>query len=253
MKNKWKGLFVILACILVLTACASSGDAGQEEITEDLKSTLFELTESTTQQMDEVVRADMIEEQADNYAVYTGLQSWASAIEEIGEVDFETDANADGIADCFTEKSVETDDDGNYIVKIDVKGSQKDAEVSATYDKDITEYVSLVTNVNYTSRELMEQAGMNTLLGMGTTFAVLILLSLIIALFGRIFTSSGTRKRKEKEKAEEEEEKRFAEQGATPPLEVVAVIPAAVAAYRAAEGQTDAFVVRRIRRVRKKR
>ena len=41
--------------------------------------------------------------------------------------------------------------------------------------------------------ELIKEAGLNTLLGMGMTFVVLITLSLIISLFGKIL-SGGFRK-----------------------------------------------------------
>ena len=42
---------------------------------------------------------------------------------------------------------------------------------------------SVATNVRYSMPELMEQAGLNTVLGMGTTFVVLILLAFLISLF----------------------------------------------------------------------
>ena len=151
---------------------------------------------------------------------------------------------------------------------LEVAGAAKTADLVITYNKDLTDYVSLVTNVNYTRTELIQQAGLNTLLGMGTTFAVLILLSLIIAAFGKIFTTIEKKRieeqvkkdKEEQEKAKQAEKSAPAAQTAAPaPASedgvIVAVITAAIEAYRA-EAEPDvepgAFVVRRVRRVRRK-
>ena len=42
--------------------------------------------------------------------------------------------------------------------------------------------------------ELMKEAGLNTLLGMGMTFLVLISLSLIISVFGKVLSGTGKKK-----------------------------------------------------------
>ena len=260
MKKKLTGFLAVFACVLALTACGGTNNADTQEIPEETISALYGLTETTAQSLDEVVKSGTIEEQKDNTVVYSGLQSWESAKAEIGEIDFSTDADSNGRADCFTEKSITTDDDGNYIVTLEVAGAAKTADLVITYNKDLTDYVSLVTNVNYTRTELIQQAGLNTLLGMGTTFAVLILLSLIIASFGKIFTTIENKRIEEQEKAKQAEKSAPAAQTAAPaPASedgvIVAVITAAIEAYRA-EAEPDvepgAFVVRRVRRVRRK-
>lgn len=260
MRKKLIGLLAVFTCLVLLTACGGTASGEVEEIPEETRNSLYSLTESTAQSLDEVVSSGMIEDQKSNATIYAGLLSWESAKAEIGDVDFTTDADGNGLADCFTEKSITFDEDGGYIVTVGVTGSMKSADLVATYNQDVTDYKSLVTNVNYSFNELMQQAGLNTLLGMGTTFAVLILLSLIIALFGRIFTDRAKKlaeeaEKKEREEAEKQKGAGGASQGSlagqTDEGALVAVIAAAIAAYRASEEpdvEPGAFIVRRIRR-----
>lgn len=104
----------------------------------------------------------------------------------------------------------------------------------------------------YSTGEILEKAGLNTVLGMGTVFCVLIFISIIIWLLKFIpAIEQFFRGRKAKEapaQAEKEEVVQAVPEAAdlTDDLELVAVISAAIAA---AEGtSTDGFVVRSIRR-----
>ena len=95
--------------------------------------------------------------------------------------------------------------------------------------------------------EIFSKAAMNTLLGMGTVFAVLILISFIISLFKFI----GPRKSKAaaaavKTEAVPEPAQETAEEDEIDDYELVAVITAAIAA--AAGSSTDGFVVKSIKR-----
>jgi sodium pump decarboxylase gamma subunit len=239
-----------------------------QEIPQETQSLLYSNTEMTAQQMDQVVADGTAEDYKDYAPVYSGIQSWASAKEEIGNIDFTTDADGNGSADCFTDKSITVDDEGNYIVTVEVAGDQKTADFVVTYVKSLEDYAGIVTNVNYSFGELMQQAGLNTLLGMGTTFFVLILLSLIIAGFGKFFVSWDKNKAEKARKKDEEAKKNsdsfvtatpVAGQAA-PAAEagddaLIAVIAAAVSAYREQAEPTvapDGFVVRKIRRIGRK-
>jgi sodium pump decarboxylase gamma subunit len=251
-------------CVLALTACGGSSKKSDEPAVEEgMKTMLFSQAENDAQQMDAIVKAGQIEEQKSESVIYAGLQGWESAKEEIGVLDFTTDADGNGVPDCFTEKSITTDEDGNYIVTVGLNAEKRNADLVVTYAKDLSGYVSIATNVEYTFGELMQQAGLNTLLGMGTTFAVLILLSLIIALFGRLLTSAGRKKTEEADKKDKEAAAQRAAAPAAAPAapaasddgQLIAVIAAAIAAYRAeAEPMAapDDFVVRKIRRIRRK-
>ena len=114
---------------------------------------------------------------------------------------------------------------------------------------------SMTVDGKYSMGEVLEKAGLNTVLGMGTVFVVLIFISLIISLFRFIpaleeaWKNRGKKPAKEAEAVVVEEATQSASAEAedvTDDTELVAVIAAAIAEY---EGTgTDGFVVRSIRR-----
>ena len=121
----------------------------------------------------------------------------------------------------------------------------------------------MVVSAVYSKKELMGQAGMNTLLGMGTVFVVLIFISFIISLFK--FLPKLFEKKNKKNKDEEGKDEPVSIPAPIPALvpagsdnlvgdeELVAVITAAIYAYDAANGNTnskDKLVVRSIKRAR---
>jgi sodium pump decarboxylase gamma subunit len=100
----------------------------------------------------------------------------------------------------------------------------------------------------------MAKAGLNTLIGMSTVFAVLILISLIIACFGFIpKIQAAFAKKEEKPEAPKAPAAPAVVPAAPEPVEeaddteLVAVIAAAIAAYEGSTN-TEGFVVRSIRR-----
>mgnify|MGYP004526327339 FL=1 len=133
------------------------------------------------------------------------------------------------------------------------------------YNKAIASYLpeEMVVSAVYSKTELMKQAGMNTLLGMGTVFIVLIFISFIISLF-KFLPALFAKKPKIEDLKKEESKPAAPAKAATPApaagnlmndAELVAVITAAI---YAAEGQAgngavskDKLVVRSIRRARK--
>ena len=133
------------------------------------------------------------------------------------------------------------------------------------YNKAIASYLpeEMVVSAVYSKTELMKQAGMNTLLGMGTVFIVLIFISFIISLF-KFLPALFAKKPKIEDLKKEESKPAAPAKAATPApaagnlmndAELVAVITATI---YAAEGQAgngavskDKLVVRSIRRARK--
>lgn len=146
--------------------------------------------------------------------------------------------------------------DDSVIISVNVLGSKHNAVVELTVDSNTATLSSVKTNLIYTFGELMQQAALNTLIGMGTVFVVLILISLIIASFGLI--AKVQKKAESKAKANAETAPKAApvvEQIAereelSDDTELAAVIAAAIAAYEGA-GSTDGFVVRSIRKSNK--
>lgn len=99
--------------------------------------------------------------------------------------------------------------------------------------------------------EAMSKASLNTLIGMGTVFIVLVLISLIISCFNVIpkiqgaFAKNKTEGQAVKEEAVSAVQAEEQAVDETDDLELVAVIAAAIAAYEGA-ASTDGFVVRSV-------
>ena len=97
--------------------------------------------------------------------------------------------------------------------------------------------------------EMMGKAALNTLIGMGTVFVVLILISFIISGFGIVNKLQNRSKATKKAPAVAPAPAApVVETEETDDCELVAVIAAAIAASEGA-ASTDGFVVRSIRRV----
>ena len=165
------------------------------------------------------------------------LTSWKNAKDELG---------------AFVEvgEQTVTTDGNNVIINSDVTYENKTANVELIANTKTSAYESMAFNINYTMGEKMEQAGLNTLMGIGIVFLMLIFLSFLISQFKHI--SNLTEKKDSKSAApapapapaaaEEEQEEELADDG-----ELVAVIAAAIAAYEGSTS-TDGFVVRSIKR-----
>ncbi len=168
----------------------------------------------------------------------SALESWNAGVEECGAYMGHGDYQ-------FTAKKDELD------VTLPVKFEQRNATILFVFDEEL--YLQSVTvNAEYSLEEILQKAGLNTILGMGTVFAVLIFISILISLFRFIpmLQEALTRKpKKEKQTAPPVVvQTKAAEdvQDETDDLELVAVIAAAIAAYEGTD--TDGFVVRSIKR-----
>ena len=239
---------LVIACVFGLVACGgSSGNSAassEVELTEEQKQQWYDSASQFVLAMNEAIETGEAEAQMDDPVYGPAFSSWQNALQDIGEVQ-----GIEGKSCSFTKK------EGTVVVS--VKGSKHDADVVFTMESSDQNYTvkGITTNVEYSMKEKIQQAGMNTLLGMGTTFAVLILLALVIALFGKVVGGAFSNKNKAASKtaapapvaaapvAEEEE--------LTDDMELVAVIAAAIAAFEGAES-TDGFVVRSIRKARRK-
>ena len=128
---------------------------------------------------------------------------------------------------------------------------EREADVVFLFDENL--YLETMTvNAQFSLGEILQKAGLNTILGMGTVFAVLIFIAFIISLFKYISVIEDALKNKKNKKTEdavvktETVETPAAAEEVCDDLELIAVIAAAIAA---AEGtSTDSFVVRSIRR-----
>ena len=163
------------------------------------------------------------------------LDSWEMAEEECGKL----------VAQPAYDFAVKENSDG-YIVSAPAKFEKRDATISVCFDKDHN--ITLVeVSAKYSLGEIMTKAGINTVLGMGVVFAVLIVLAFIISQMKLIPMLFGKKVQKEEPKVVETKSVEVVPASTpTDDLELIAVITAAIAAQ---EGKSaDGFVVRSIRR-----
>lgn len=182
----------------------------------------------------------------EGYAFIGAADSFRSAQKSIGSI---TKKPAADSAD------VKAKIDGNQIIiTLQVEGEKKNAEAEIIFSNDMfLTLESAALNPVSSFGEMMGKAALNTVIGMGTVFLVLVLICLIISCFGVIPKMQAAFSKKKEANASgvdnavgqiarQEETK-----DASDDLELVAVIAAAIAASEGASS-TDGFVVRSIRR-----
>jgi len=230
--KKWLLILGMIACMAGLTACGGEQEEAKPLMTEDEAKEFGEGIVDTINQY--VVQN--VQDQATDPILISALESWGSAAEDMGDL----------VEIVGTESEL---DDKGGVIDVRVKGSRRDAIVEIVIERQAL--TSIAVNVEYSFGENMQKAGLNTLLGMGTVFAVLILISLIIGCFGFIPKWQAKFAKKpavaEARPSAVAETAPVAEEDLTDDCELVAVIAAAIAASEGA-ASTDGFVVRSIRR-----
>ena len=167
------------------------------------------------------------------------ISAWRAGVEECGPLV--------SIGGC---EAKETNDGVDLILEADFE--ERNGTIQISFD-DKMNMESLTVNAEYSTGEILQKAGLNTVLGMGTTFVVLIFLSFIIWLL-KFIPVLEKKFRKSPEPAAVEAQNTAGaaepvsaeETDVTDDTELAAVIAAAVAA---SEGTSpDGFVVRSIKR-----
>ena len=249
--KKWLLVLGMVACMAQLTACGSNVQEEEalmsQEMAEGIANDTVSFLSQRVGSQSEESYIFMVEQQGGDGAMYaSAFESWKSAVEDMGSV-----TGIEGI----TENTVQVmmiegnmyPTEGTVVAKLN--GETHDALLEILIEGG--EITSISTNVIFSFGENMQKAGLNTLLGMGTVFVVLILISLIISLFGFIPKTQAKLSKKEKvnvvKPAAPVPAPVVVEEELSDDLELVAVIAAAVAASEGASS-TDGFVVRSIRR-----
>ena len=173
----------IVFSLLCLCACSGNAKSNATYMTDEealsLGSSAASLVSQVVSQGMEDSYVANVEYQGGDPAVYrNAFESWKNAQADIG--DFL------GVGKLIS-NSMEIDVLGNVregTIQVELLGTSHDAVLEILCENgDIS---SITTNVNYSFAENMEKAGLNTLLGMGTVFCVLILISIIISMFNLI-------------------------------------------------------------------
>ncbi|MCR5338244.1 MAG: OadG family protein [Lachnospiraceae bacterium] len=253
---------LLLCCMLGLSACGQSQDPGaaakEAEKEEQYRQMGLQNGEQLLSELAQVHEEGMIDDllgQDDNLDKL--LNNYVSGMEDVGYISEigESVCKVDG-----NQIIVDTDIVGTLT---DSDGNPRTAYVEMIFDAKGTKmYPDLSVNPKYTNSELMTKAGLNTLLGMGVTFTILILISLIIS----SFTLIAKIQNKPKEKAETPAATSVdnavrqivagEEQQETDDTELIAVLAAAIAAYESENGgyvSPDGVVIRSVRKVSRAR
>ena len=245
MKKKISLLLCVLVMALSFVGCS------EEKVSDTTKTTLEESAEvfisSFSQMADEDLESfkTVSEFQLDyimmsNYLPVSGedfltiINSWQAAEAECGEYvghgDYEVVVKNDG-----------------YEVSTEAEYKNRNATILFVFDENMN-VESMDVSAKFSMGEILTKAGLNTLLGMGTVFAVLIFLAFLISLMKYIPVVMDLFTKKQKNVAsafvDDDEEDEYVEE--EDDLELVAVITAAIAAQEGAS--TDDFVVRSIKR-----
>lgn len=228
----------IITCLCGLTACGKT----EEEITPMLTTAeAEEMGKSVVDTLNLFVEQQAKDQITDAMSL-SAVESWEAALKDMG--------NYVGIIKTEAEIG-----EKEAVISVSVEGTSHNAEVEiiAELEAGTILYTSITTNVEYSFGEIMQKAALNTLLGMGTVFSVLILISLIISCFAFIPKLQA----KLSKKPNKEEIKAVAvdntiaqiieKEELSDDYELVAVISAAIAASEGASS-TDGFVVRSIKR-----
>lgn len=167
-------------------------------------------------------------------SLITALEGWEASFDECGEYEGHGD---------YTFKSSST----GVTVITEAEFSKRDAALEFTFDENL-KLDAFTVGAHYGPGEVLQKAGLNTLLGMGTVFVVLIFMCFIISLLKYIpaLFDKSSKNTATAAPAPAPAPVSVTEEPEADDTELIAVIAAAIAA---AEGtSTDGFVVRSIKR-----
>jgi sodium pump decarboxylase gamma subunit len=234
-KMKKKLLLIVSLCLIAAGVFGCGSD--NANVTYN-GYTADELAASNTGILDELV--SMTEDDLEMYLSYADQMDASTANALTGWADIK-----DEIGDFVDYGDVEvTSSNGTITVEQAASFTGRDITVTFVYDDDMNVEDITIDKV-YTLGETMTKAAMNTAMGMGTVFVMLIIISLIISCF--TFINKAQKKSESKQAAPAPAAAApVAVAAQTDDLELVAVIAAAIAA--ATGSSTDDFVVRSIKR-----
>ena len=244
MNRKLKSLLAmvcVLALTLAMSVCAFAADTVTEDEAANYKSAAETLISQIAGFSDEEIENYLAQDDAFTTAT---MESWKSVKDELGAYS------------SIVSQDVEKDGD---VVTISTVAQFEKAKADVVLMLDLGQqmYTSMTYSVQYSLAANMQRAEMNTLMGIGIVFLMLLFLSFVIGLFKYIEKFQNVGKKKAAEEAPKAEEapapaiaqSEAADEDFADDLELVAVISAAIAAYENTSG--DSFVVRSIKKSNK--
>jgi sodium pump decarboxylase gamma subunit len=246
--KKFLLVLALSACVFGMTACGSTESGSSLSITDGLADNidaiLSVMDEATSNNEVEVAASQFDEQYAEGIGdeFIAACEIWSGSAEEIGTYQ--------GIVEDSLEISGTLDD---YTISLEIEGSKRNANVELYYTDETLIFPDLMISPQYSFGEKMSKAALNTLLGMGTVFIVLILIMCIISAFSVIpkiekyFADKAKKNVKTIDAVDNTIAQIIEKEELSDDTELVAVIAAAIAASEGA-ASTDGFVVRSIKR-----
>lgn len=245
MKQNMKRVLLALCmitCLFSLAACSKKSEA--EELDAMTAAEICQATEGMLESFTTLTPEEM-ESYEKNWAkgkdnvLLEGLSSWKNIQKDTGD-----------FVSIISSAAEETDN--GYICTVQAEFTKRQVEYKLYFTSDLQDIKSMSFSPEYTVQEKMAKAAMNTLMGMGTVFAVLIFISFLIGCFKYISVFEQKLKVKADSQATEAAPaplpvaEFYQEEELVDDLELAAVITAAVAA---AQGTVaEGLVVRSIKR-----
>ena len=293
MKAKFKSLLLVLCmvtCVFAFSACGKEESKTDGYVSDDYaKICAYDVVQyliSGQLSVDNAKENKVFDSSVSDESIEAFIETFDNFKEEIGGVKYDYDsvfgalnalyqaASSGGISETELLKGyidvyetaglkIKEINYGDYQnVVISIEGTERNATVEVSLNKK-AQVVNITPTAIYTSKEKVVKAAMNTLMGMGTVFIVLILISLIIKMFGLIPMLMEKKKKKEEvpvikeakvavptpaKKAEPVVKKNL-----TDDSELVAVITAAILASSTCNATSaDQLIVRSIKKVKRK-
>lgn len=246
-------LLCALACIFSMTACQSTETVETDEsvdaamVQQIVENLYAQFSSMTVETMDEMINAknSAIADDVDTALMFKrGITAWRDVQEDLGAFVSQDDFKITSDNDTVT---------GTLYLTFE----KRTAKFIVIFDSDVTKYEAIKVEADYSVGEKMANAGLNTLMGMGVVFLVLIFIAFLISRFKYIskFENWLTHRKDDKNKQEEVFMPKSSENAPvviesvpdlTDDLELVAVITAAVAASM--NTSVDNLVVRSIKK-----
>ena len=236
--KKWLLVLGMITCMTAMSACGNKAVTDTAEIMPVTQEQVDEYATNTVSSLNKIVTEGAQSQYADNAVITSAVESWQNALKDMGDY-------------CSVDKSSFSQSKNGMTINVTITGTKRNANMEIIMDSDMN-LTSITTVVKYSMAELMEKAALNTLLGMGTVFVVLILISFIISGFKLIPNIQKTfSKEKKTDKSVDGAVAQIIqnETQTQDDFELIAVISAAIAASEG-RASSDGYVVRSIRRVR---
>ena len=244
MLKKASSVCTAFVCATTLMVSGTSLVMAADKIDDAAKSQIESTAEGLTQTI-----IPLTDEQIAAYAesgdafTESAMTAWSAVKEEVGEMKV--------VGSAEVEYS-----NNEYTAVVPVDFDKEDVEFTYVFDDSLVP-TSVAVDVQYSFGTTMKNAALNTIMGIGTVFVILVMLIFLISLF-KFIPGSGAYQAKAKKSSEPVPavvsvpvQAPAAAPEATDDKELIAVIAAAIAA---AEGtSTDGFVVRSIRKINRKK